>query len=79
MKDASRGQNDAVEFRKMSVARKHDGGYIHPGEKIIEAAAFVSVFRPAFEAEERGDSVELLIQGYYGDMSRRVTGGTDED
>ena len=28
----------------------------------------------AFEAEERGESVELLIQGYYGDLSRRVTG-----
>jgi hypothetical protein len=31
----------------------------------------------AFEAEERGESVELLIQGYYGEMSRRVTGGSD--
>ena len=31
----------------------------------------------AYEAEERGDSVELLIQGYYGDMSRRLTGGPD--
>jgi hypothetical protein len=28
----------------------------------------------AFEAEERGEAVELLIQGYYGDMSRKVTG-----
>jgi hypothetical protein len=28
----------------------------------------------AFEAEERGDTVELLIQGYYGDLSRKVTG-----
>ena len=28
----------------------------------------------AFEAEERGESVELLIQGYYGDLSRKVTG-----
>jgi hypothetical protein len=33
----------------------------------------------AFEAEERGETVELLIQGYYGEMSRRVTGGTAED
>lgn len=33
----------------------------------------------AFEAEERGDPVELLIQGYYGDMSRRLTGGVDEE
>jgi hypothetical protein len=32
----------------------------------------------AFEAEERGDTVELLIQGYYGDMSRRLTGGLDD-
>ena len=31
----------------------------------------------AFEAEERGETVELLIQGYYGDMSRKVTGVTD--
>lgn len=32
----------------------------------------------AFEAEERGDSVELLIQGYYGEMSRRLTGGGED-
>ena len=29
----------------------------------------------AFEAEEAGEGVVLLIQGYYGDLSRRVTGG----
>jgi len=33
----------------------------------------------AFEAEERGETVELLIQGYYGEMSRKLTGGTAED
>lgn len=33
----------------------------------------------AFEAESRGETVELLIQGYYGDVSRRVTGGSDAD
>jgi hypothetical protein len=33
----------------------------------------------AFEAEERGETVELLIQGYYGELSRRVTGGSDDD
>ena len=33
----------------------------------------------AFEAEERGETVELLIQGYYGDLSRRVTGGADAE
>ena len=32
----------------------------------------------AFEAEERGESVELLIQGYYGELSRRVTGSPAE-
>ena len=29
------------------------------------------------KAEERGDTVELLIQGYYGDLSRKVTGRVD--
>lgn len=28
----------------------------------------------AFEAEEQGQPVELLIQGYYGDLSRRLSG-----
>jgi hypothetical protein len=28
----------------------------------------------AFEAEERGQGVELLIQGYYGDVATKVTG-----
>ena len=32
----------------------------------------------AFEAEERGEAVELLIQGYYGDLSRRLTGGGED-
>jgi hypothetical protein len=32
----------------------------------------------AFEAEERGESVELLLQGYYGELSRRVTGGAED-
>jgi len=28
----------------------------------------------AFESEERGQAVELLIQGYYGDVATRITG-----
>jgi len=32
----------------------------------------------AFEAEERGETVELLIQGYYGELSRKVTGAPSE-
>jgi hypothetical protein len=31
----------------------------------------------AFDAEERGEAVELLIQGYYGELSRRVTGASE--
>ena len=31
----------------------------------------------AFEAEARGETVELLIQGYYGELSRRITGGPE--
>lgn len=31
----------------------------------------------AFEAEARGEAVELLIQGYYGEVSRRLTGSAD--
>ena len=32
----------------------------------------------AFDAEERGEAVELLIQGYYGEMSRRLSGGEED-
>lgn len=32
----------------------------------------------AFEAEERGESVELVLQGYYGELSRRVSGGSED-
>ena len=31
----------------------------------------------AFRAERRGETVELLIQGYYGDLSRRLSGGAE--
>jgi hypothetical protein len=29
----------------------------------------------AFEAEARGEIVELVIQGYYGELSQRISGG----
>ncbi len=32
----------------------------------------------AFEAEARGEAVELLIQSYYGELSRRLTGGPED-
>jgi hypothetical protein len=45
---------------------------------LTRSAAIEMAKSLAFAAEERGEAVELLIQGYYGDMSRRVT-GVDED
>ena len=53
-----------------------DGQAIERG--LTRSAAIQMAKDLAFEAEERGSAVELLIQGYYGDMSRRLTGG-DED
>ena len=51
-----------------------------PIERGMSRSAAVQLAKDlAFEAEEKGDTVELLIQGYYGDMSRRLTGGVAED
>jgi len=52
-----------------------DGKPIEHG--LTRSAAIQMAKLMAFEAEERGDTVELLIQGYYGDLSRKVTGGSD--
>lgn len=52
-----------------------DGGPIERG--LTRSAAIQMAKDLAFEAEERGETVELLIQGYYGEMSRRLTGGGD--
>ncbi|HLZ73829.1 hypothetical protein [Phenylobacterium sp.] len=49
-----------------------------PIERGLSRSAAVQMAKDmAFEAEERGDEVELLIQGYYGDLSRRLTGGPE--
>jgi len=53
-----------------------DGEPIERG--LTRSAAIQMAKDLAFEAEERGETVELLIQGYYGEMSRKLTGGTDE-
>jgi hypothetical protein len=53
-----------------------DGQAIEHG--MSRSAAIQMAKDLAFEAEERGDPVELLIQGYYGEMSRRLTGGVDD-
>lgn len=45
---------------------------------LTRSAAIQAAKDLAFEAEERGDTVELLIQGYYGEMSRKVTGGVED-
>jgi hypothetical protein len=50
-----------------------DGAAIQRG--LSRSAAIQLAKDMAFEAEERGDPVELLIQGYYGDLSRKLTGG----
>jgi len=45
--------------------------------QLSRSAAVQMAKELAFDAEERGETVELLIQGYYGDVSRRVTGSTE--
>ena len=50
-----------------------DGAAIERG--LSRSAAIQMAKDLAFEAEERGDPVELLIQGYYGDLSRKLSGG----
>ncbi len=52
-----------------------DGQAIEHG--LSRSAAVQMAKDLAFEAEERGDEVELLIQSYYGALSRRLTGGPD--
>jgi hypothetical protein len=53
-----------------------DGAAIERG--LSRSAAIQLAKDMAFRAEERGEAVELLIQGYYGEMSRKLTGGTEE-
>jgi hypothetical protein len=49
-----------------------------PIERGLSRSASIQMAKDlAFAAEERGDTVELLIQGYYGDLSRKLTGGPD--
>ena len=44
---------------------------------MTRSAAIEMARAMAFEAEERGESVELLIQGYYGELDRNLTGGEE--
>jgi hypothetical protein len=50
-----------------------------PVEQGLSRSAAIQMAKiMAFEAEERGQAVELLIQGYYGDLSRKLTGGPED-
>jgi hypothetical protein len=50
-----------------------------PVERGLSRSAAIQLAKDmAFEAEERGDTVELLIQGYYGDLARKLTGSGDD-
>ncbi len=49
-----------------------------PLERGLSRSAAIQMAKDlAFEAEERGEGVELLIQGYYGELSRRLSGGDE--
>ena len=52
-----------------------DGAPIEHG--LSRSAAIQMAKDLAFEAEDRGETVELLIQGYYGDLSRKLTGSAE--
>lgn len=51
----------------------HDGKPIKTG--LSRSAAVEMAEDLAFEAEERNEAVELLIQGYTGDLQRKLSGG----
>ena len=53
-----------------------DGRPIEHG--LSRSAAIQMAKDLAFAAEERGDTVELLIQGYYGQLSRKLSGGIED-
>lgn len=53
----------------------NDGQPVASG--LSRSAAVQLAKEQAFEAEERGETVELLIQGYYGELSRKLTGTGD--
>ena len=65
----------AVTLKKGAWTVFSDGQAVESG--LSRSAAVQLAKDLAFEAEERGETVELLIQGYYGELSRRVTGGAE--
>lgn len=68
---------------RYAVAMKDgDWAVFRSGEPVSaghsRSAAIEIARQLTFEAEERGEAVELLVQGYYGDVSKRVSGGEHE-
>ena len=51
----------------------HDGKPISTG--LSRSAAVEMAEELAYEAEERNEPVELLIQSYTGDLQRKLSGG----
>ncbi len=48
----------------------------HPIAADLSRSAAVEMAEAlAFEAEDRGEQVELLIQGYTGELGRKLSGG----
>jgi len=48
----------------------------HPIAADLSRSAAVELAETlAFEAEDRGEQVELLIQGYTGELGRKLSGG----
>ncbi len=46
-----------------------------PVERDLTRSAAIQIAKIlAFQSEERGQTVELLIQGYYGDVATKLTG-----
>ncbi|WP_091739769.1 hypothetical protein [Phenylobacterium immobile] len=44
---------------------------------ISRSAAIELARKLTFDAEARGEAVELLVQGYYGDVLSRLSGGEE--
>jgi hypothetical protein len=72
-----------MDMAQFAVAKKDGDWTVFADGKAVAAdlsrSAAVQMAKDlAFQAEERGETVELLIQGYYGELSRRVTGSAEE-
>lgn len=78
---ASEGWADMVQYAV--TLKDGDWTVFRDGEPVAgdlsRSAAIEMAKGLAFDAEERGEAVEVLIQDYYGSLSRRLTGGDDAE